>query len=297
MKNAPLVSVIIPAYNMGRFVTQAIQSVLDQTYSHVEIHVVDDGSTDDTANVMKALEGHPKVNYHYQENKGESGARNTGLRVSKGEFIAFCDADDLWMPRKLELQLPCFDGRPEIGVVYTNTLHVDIDNQPIETYQTTRYNGNISAKLLLKNFVTGATSMVRKKCFDQVGFYDETLKVCQDYDMWLRLSTVCEFFYLDEITYRYRQWPGQVSNGKNELKFFDNSIRVRERFLRNNPDLVDVQTINELWASTYAERAMALMRWEQTRIAAFADILRALRYNSGRLSTWKAAVKILINRV
>lgn len=297
MNNAPLVSVVIPAYNMARFLPQAVQSVLDQTYRNFEIHVIDDGSTDDTAKVMEAFANNPQVHYHYQTNRGESGARNTGLRVSKGEFVAFCDADDLWEPNKLEVQVPCFQGKPELGVVYTNTQHVDINNNPVETYRTTRHNGKITAKLLLQNFVTGATSMIRKKCFDAVGFYDESLKVSQDYDMWLRLSTVCEFFYLDEITYRYRQWPGQVSNAKNELRFFSDSIRVRERFIKDHPGVVDASVVDELWARVYADRALAIMRADKNRMAAFSDILRSLRYRFGRLNTWKAAIKVLINRV
>jgi len=297
MNNTPLVSVVIPAYNMARFLPEAVRSVLEQTYQNFEIHVIDDGSTDETEKVMKAFVSNPKVHYHYQTNRGESGARNAGLRVSNGEFIAFCDADDMWERNKLEVQTGCFREHPERGVVYTNTLHVDIDNNPVETYQTTRHSGKITSKLLLQNCVTGATSMIRTKYLDAVGFYDESLRVGQDYDMWLRLSTVCEFYYLDEITYRYRQWSGQISNPKNELLFFTASIQVRERFLKQHPGIVEQSVIDDLWAKVYAERALSLMRIDKSRIAALSDIIHSLNYRFVCLNTWKAAIKVLINRV
>src|SRR5690606_4224942 len=265
------------------------------TYPNLEVLVIDDGSTDDTRQVMEQFAGDARVNYHYQTNRGESGARNTGIRLARGEFIAYCDADDLWEPCKLEVQIPCFDGRPELGVVYTNIIHVDANNQPMETYQTVRHNGRISAKLLMENFVTGAASIIRKKYFDLVGGYDESLRTCQDYDMWLRLSAVCEFFYLDVVTYRYRQWPGQIS--RNELMQFENSTIAREKFIKANPELARSADLAELWAGIYAGRGLAKMRWDKSRVEAFRDIFRALTYRPLRLRTWKAAVKVLINRV
>jgi glycosyltransferase involved in cell wall biosynthesis len=295
MAEMPLVSVVIPSYNAARFVGDAVRSVLAQNYPNFEVLVIDDGSTDDTRQVMEQFAGDARVRYYYQTNRGESGARNTGIQIARGDFIAYCDADDLWEPRKLEQQMPCFNGRPELGVVYTNTVHVDVNNQPVETYQTTRYNGKIADKLLLQNFVTGATSIIRKKYFDVVGGYDESLRTCQDYDMWLRLSAVCEFFYLDVVTYRYRQWPGQVS--RNELMQFENSIRAREKFIKANPDLARSADLAELWAGTYAGRGLTKMRWDKSRIEAFKDIFRSLTYRPLRLRTWKAAVKVLINRV
>jgi len=295
MAETPLVSVVIPSYNAARFVADAVQSVLAQTYPNLEVLVIDDGSTDDTRQVMEQFASDARVNYHYQTNRGESGARNTGIRLARGEFIAYCDADDLWEPRKLEVQIPCFDGRPELGVVYTNVIHVDANNQPMETYQTMRHNGRISAKLLMENFVTGAASIIRKKYFDLVGGYDESLRTCQDYDMWLRLSAVCEFFYLDVVTYRYRQWPGQIS--RNELMQFENSTIAREKFIKANPELARAADLAELWAGTYAGRGLAKMRWDKSRVDAFRDIFRALTYRPLRLRTWKAAVKVLINRV
>jgi glycosyltransferase involved in cell wall biosynthesis len=292
----PLVSVIVPSYNTAQYVPEAIESILAQTYRNLEIHVVDDGSKDNTREVMRAYANNPRVIYHYQENRGESGARNTGIRAARGELIALCDADDLWMPRKLEVQVPCFKDRPEVGVVYTNTVHVDQNNQEIPTYRTTRHNGRITEKLFGENFVTGSTSMFRRECFDDE-LYDETFKTCADYDLSLRLSVKYQFYYLDEITYRYRFWPGQVSNARNHLRFHEDSVRMRNKFLARYPDLLPKALVRETWAGMFAERAMTVMRLDRKRSASVPDLLKALRIKPTRAATWKAAGKILLNRV
>lgn len=296
MSYQPLVSVIVPSYNTARYVPEAVNSILNQTYQNLEVHVIDDGSTDNTREVMQSFTSNPKVIYHYQENRGESGARNTGIRAARGELIALCDADDLWMPRKLELQVPCFKDKPEVGVVYTNTVHVDSNNQEIETYQTARHNGRIAERLFSENFVTGATSMFRRECFD-TEMYDETLKTCADYDLSLRLSVHYEFYYLDEVTYRYRMWPGQVSNARNLLRFHDDSVRMRNKFLSMHPGLLPQSIVDETWAGMFADRAVTLMRLDGKRRATLGDIATALKYKPLRPRTWKAAAKILLNRV
>lgn len=296
MSYSPLVSVIVPSYNTALYVPQAIESILAQTYQNLEIHVVDDGSTDNTREVMRQYADNPRVIYHHQQNRGESGARNTGIRAAKGELIALLDADDLWMPRKLEVHVPCFQDRPKVGVVYTNTMQVDANNNEIPTYRTARHNGRITEKLFGENFVTGSTSMFRRECFDDE-MYDETFKTCADYDLSLRLSVKYEFYYLDVITYRYRTWPGQVSNARNLLRFYDDMARMRSKFLARYPDLLPKAVVDETWANMFAERAMVMMRLDSRRSATFPDLVKALKIKPARAQTWKAAAKILFNRV
>ncbi len=292
---APLVSVIIPSYNMARFLPEAIRSVLSQTYSNLEVQVVDDGSADNTREVLEEFRADSRFVYHHQPNRGESGARNTGIRASRGELIALCDADDLWVPRKLELQVPCFEGREELGVVYTNTVFVDERGNEISTYRTERHSGWITQRLLLQNFVTGSASMIRRECFEDE-LYDERLRTCADYDLWLRLSVKYQFQYLNEVTYRYRRWEGQVSNPKNELRFFDDSETVRRKFLEIYPDLASAALVNEMWASLYAGKAVCSSRLGLGKAETFSCIAKALRHRPFRLATWKTGVKVLIGR-
>ena len=210
--------------------------------------------------------------------------------------VPLCDADDLWMPKKLELQVPCFADRPQVGVVYTNVVHVDSNNREIETYRTQRHNGRIAEKLFLENFVTGSSSLIRRECLNE-HLYDESLKTCADFDLWLRLSPKYEFYYLDAVTYRYRQWPNQASNPRNTLQFFDDSTQARKNFLQENPDLIPKNIVDEWAAGTAAGRAMAVMRLKRRRRDALPDLISSLRIKPTRVLTWKAAAKVLLNRV
>ena len=297
MSNNKLVSVIVPCHNMAAYLPFAIQSVLDQTYSHLEVHVIDDGSTDSTKMVVEGFISDKRVHYHYQEKRGASSARNMGLRAARGDIIALCDADDLWVANKLELQLPCLERSPNVGVVYTNYSLTDNRGQRLVTPQLKRYSGRVTDKLIVNNFVTGCTAMIRRECFDRVGLYDETLTTGEDYDLWLRISTEYDYLYLDEVTYLYRQWEGQVSNIRNEPRFHSDCIRIKRSFLEKHPGLVESDVVDEVWASSFVGRGLCTMRWERDRLGALRDIFRALQHKPTHLPAWKAVVKVLINRV
>jgi glycosyltransferase involved in cell wall biosynthesis len=180
------VSVIIPAYNRSSLLRLTVESVLAQTYPNVEIIVVDDGSTDDTAEVMKSYVEQGRIIYIRQANQGHSGARNTGIRSSSGEYLAFLDHDDLFMPRKLERQVQVLDTRPEIGLVHCGYYHVDEDGNLLEKVW------GLPEGMVLKEPVCGnplwsGAPLMRRQCLDQVGFFDPALW-CEDTDMWLRIA-------------------------------------------------------------------------------------------------------------
>src|SRR5215469_3696643 len=120
-----LVTVIVPTYNMAHYLPQSVQSALGQSYANLEVQIVDDGSTDETAAVVRRWERDPRVRVHRQVNSGLSAARNSGISLARGEFVALLDADDVWMPDKLARQMPLFRGQPEVGVVYSDYQMVD----------------------------------------------------------------------------------------------------------------------------------------------------------------------------
>lgn len=292
MDGKKFVSVVVASYNMGKYLPMAVQSVLAQTYPHLEVNVVDDGSTDNTREVIRQFDGDPRVRYHHQENGGQAKAKNKGIIEAKGNFIAFLDADDLWTPDKLEKQLPLFDASEKIGVVYTNFLCVDEKGSPLPTQKRSHYTGRISSRLLVDNFVTGMSSMVRKKCFDAVGLFDESIPMGIDYDLWLRISTKYEFEFLDEVTYLYRQWPGQMSHNHNIR--YECALKIMNRFLNENPGLLDPKTVNEAWAHTYVSRGNSLKAFNKNKIEALKYYLSALRYSPAYFPAWKEIVKLLI---
>ncbi len=182
------VSVIIPAYNYAHFLPEAIESVLQQNYRDFEIIVVDDGSTDNTREVLYKYWN--KITYIYQENKGLPAARNTGIRASQSDYIAFLDADDLWMPEKLELQVGLMDKRQDVSLVYSNVFILDeTGGKRKVTYSWSQdVSKNPLKELLLSCPIPVLTVLIRRQAIEKCGLFDETLTYSEDWDMWLRLA-------------------------------------------------------------------------------------------------------------
>ena len=199
----PKVSVIIPTYNYAHFLPEAIQSVLDQTCRDFALFVVDDGSMDNTREVVARFG--PRVNYIYQENKGYSAARNVGIMLSQGEVVAFLDADDLWLPEKLEVQVAYLDSHPEVSVVYSHFLNIDEDGNVLPQSQRTHYTGMIFERLLLGNFIQMPTVAVRWECLTDLGLFDESLRTTADWELWLRLTRKYRVGYIDQPLAKYRR--------------------------------------------------------------------------------------------
>lgn len=204
----PEISVVIPTFNMARFVGEAVRSVLDQTFADFEVLVVDDGSTDNTREVIAAIDD-PRVRYLHQENRGLAGARNAGIEAARGSFIAFLDADDLWLPDKLARQRQLFADRPWVGLVYTGAYVME--GGQVFACHRGRYRGHVVRELLtVDNIVVGSGSaaMVRRECFDRVGLFDESLSACEDWDMWLRIAARYPFDFVEQPLVKLRTHAG-----------------------------------------------------------------------------------------
>jgi glycosyltransferase involved in cell wall biosynthesis len=275
---------------MARFLPEALQSVLDQTYPHLEVHVIDDGSTDNPREAIAPQLSDRRVHFHSIKNSGQAVAKNVGIKAARGELVAFIDADDLWVLDKLERQVPLFT-RPEIGVVYSNYRWIDVKGAPLETNAVVPRTGRITNELLIENFVTGMASVVRRECFDAVGAFDESLPMGIDYELWLRISTKFEFTYLDYVTYLYRSWGGQMS--KNFEKRLDCAIVIMQRFLDSNPGLVPPQIENVAWAHTYTYGGDGFAQGGQ-RGRALSWYLKALRTRPHYTPAWKQLAKLAL---
>lgn len=200
----PKVSVVIATYNHAHFLAEAIQSVLDQTYQDFELLVVDDGSTDDTRQVMAGF-ADSRLHYFYQENRGYSAARNRAIRASSGVYIALLDADDLWLAHKLEVQAAYLDRHPEVGLVHGSYYRMDKEGCILSVCrQRPPLSESVFKHLLRRNFIGTPTVVVRKRCLDQLGLFDESLRTTADWDLWLRLSRRHQISYLDQILAKYR---------------------------------------------------------------------------------------------
>ncbi|MFA5038112.1 MAG: glycosyltransferase [Candidatus Omnitrophota bacterium] len=231
----PIVSVIIPTYNCEKFLPDALDSVLKQTFQDFEIIVVDDGSTDNTRGLIKSyMDKHPgKINYVYQENMGLACARNTAIRHSKGEYIAILDADDMFMPNRLEEEIAVFEKYPEVGLIHANVKNIDEKGNLLFIPERTRekMTGYIFKQIFLRETnVNIATIMFRRKCLEDAGMFDENLARlgCEDRDFVLRVAMKYKIFYLDRVVAAYRFREGSMS--KDLRKMLKARLYVIDKF-------------------------------------------------------------------
>ena len=215
---SPSISVVIPTYNRAHCLSRAIRSVLNQSYKDFEVIVVDDCSTDETESVVRNFKDDRIIYVRQGQRLGAACARNEGIRKARGEFIAFQDSDDEWLPEKLHRQMDIFRKRgAEVGVVYSAVWYVDGQKK---TYFPQRgkagLNGNISDSLLAGNFVTIQT-LVRRECFQKSGMFDENLPRFQDWDMWLRIAQSYQFAFIDEPLALIYKGKGAISEDPYKL--------------------------------------------------------------------------------
>ncbi|MEY2832410.1 MAG: hypothetical protein RLZZ574_1668, partial [Cyanobacteriota bacterium] len=235
INKSPKVSVIIPAYNVIRYIAATIETVFAQTYQDFEVIVVDDGSTDDTHNWLAQLsQQEPKVKIISQTNKGVQKARNRAIKEARGEYIALLDADDLWEPTKLQKQVDSLDTNSEAGLCYTWTALADNEGRTTGRVVASHAEGNVWTQLTELNFVCcGSTPMIRRSCFETIGFFAEDLHHSEDWDMWLRIALKYPFVVVKEPLIRYRQHQSNIS--KNCQSMLETSRILIERNFANAP--------------------------------------------------------------
>ena len=209
---APRVSAIVTTYNYAAYISAALDSVLGQTRPPDEVVVIDDGSTDDTSQIV-ARYAQAGVRYLRQENQGAGAARNRGICETQGDLLAFLDADDLWLPDKLERQLACLAARPELGLVSGQMIWWDQETEArwIERFGVPA-GRDVTRELVVRN-VVGNPSMVlaRRATIEAVGGFDPCLRWGQDWDLWIRLSTCSQIGFLPEPVMIYRWHSGSLS--------------------------------------------------------------------------------------
>jgi glycosyltransferase involved in cell wall biosynthesis len=209
----PLVTVVIPVYNGSRFLRKAIDSVLNQTYTPIQIVAVDDGSVDDSPDVIGSYGS--RVESIRQQNSGVAYARNRGVSAAQGAFIAFLDQDDWWLPDKVRRQVEIFVQNPDVGLVHTEAAHYDHPTGSfVERFNPNRSDllvGRCYERLLLGNAIFNSSVMIRKSVLDAVGVFDTQIEgnTIQDYDLWLRIARRSALAYIQEQLTVYRLHPDQ----------------------------------------------------------------------------------------
>ncbi len=231
----PTVSAIITTYNYAPFIAGAIESVLQQTHRPDEIIVVDDGSTDDTAAIVAAY-AEVGVRYIYQANQGAGAARNSGLRAGQGEFVAFLDADDRWLPDKLARQLDHFAQHPTVGLVTGGEWQVYASGQaPVRLDRAPVGAANIYPRILVENSIGNPSlTLIRRACFEQVGTFDEGLRLGQDWEMWIRLARAFPIGVVDAPLITFTQHNGSLTAGQVAARARSNQL-IHRRYIPQVP--------------------------------------------------------------
>lgn len=227
-----IISVIMPVYNGEQYIEAAIQSVLAQSYSGFEFIIIDDGSIDNTATLVKKYLSDKRIRYYYQSNAGISEARNKGLELSLCEYVAFIDCDDVWMPQKLELQLEALINAPDIALIYNNVTYIDEEDRIIG-HQKYSVQENFYKEMLLQNYVdNGSVPLIKKECFDKVGYFNPNISG-EDWDMWIRIAKEYKLLGINEYLVKYRIYPKSMS--KNYKKMIEGLIWILDREFKDAP--------------------------------------------------------------
>ena len=283
----PLVSVVIPCYEQARFLSEAIESVLAQTYPHFEVVVVDDGSADNASEVAAR---YPGVRCVRQENRGLAEARNTGIRRTNGSFMVFLDADDRLLPDALEAGLGCFEEHPECALVYGHYRPITADGSFLAEWAQQRVEHDHYLALLKGNYIVmHATVMYRREVFDSVGGFDTSLKACEDYDLYLRIARNFPICFHDKVVAEYHQHGANMSYGDPELmlKSAGSALRSQWKYVKGNKRYEEAYKAGmRSWCDSYS-KALASEVSDRVRASEWKLALRGalalLRYSPPEL--------------
>jgi len=234
----------MPCFNHGHFVAESANAILRQTDADLELIIVDDCSSDSSWEIIQSIAAtdHRVRAIRHKYNQGASRSRNDGLRAADGEFIAFCDADDIWESRKLKIQVKLLEDNPSFDVTYCDSIIINETGIPLgRNFSDTNcpppaHSGWLFQKLLTRNFVNMQTVLMRKQCLQNVSGFDENIRWVEDWWYWVRLSHKCRFLYSSELLARYRVHP-KSTNLVQRRSAAINRIKLFRRILTQYTDL------------------------------------------------------------
>lgn len=289
--STPLVSVVMAAKNYARFLPAAVESVLAQTFPDWELLVIDDGSTDATPAAVQPYLADPRIKYVRSDRLGQARAKNLGIGLARGRYVAFLDADDAWQPTKLEMQLARFTD--EVGVVFCRRSLMDetgaaLPQKPTPAPPT----GRVLTPIFVQNFVCFSSVVVRRDVFSAAGAFDPQWDLAIDYDLWLRVARDFGFDFVDEELVAYRTGHGNLSKKLADRVATALSIMHRAETRYRIGDTVPAKVIAAGYASTCRTLAYVIRAAEPR--ASLRWCLKALRRPEGRWASAKLAVAALV---
>jgi glycosyltransferase involved in cell wall biosynthesis len=230
----PLVSIITPVYNGSQYLSAAIESALAQTYKNFELLIVNDGSTDNSADIIRPFLKDSRVIYIEQKNAGVAAARNTALKQARGKYIGFLDQDDLWFKNKLELQIAALEKDGSLALVHSRQDFIDSHGNKIKYDWITGGEGYCFRENFIKNRIAVLTVLIRKNIIDEIGFFNEQLSGADDYEMWLRVTLKYPIKYIDQSLAFYRFHDSNVS--KDSFRMTISELKAINTTLSDHPE-------------------------------------------------------------
>ncbi|PUA27564.1 MAG: hypothetical protein B0W54_13445 [Cellvibrio sp. 79] len=291
----PLVSIVMAAYNAADFIAEAIESVLNQTYKNIELIIVNDGSKDNTAQIVEKYLPSNKVKYLSQENAGQTVAKNNGIKNASGKIIGFCDADDYWHTEKLEKQLSILFSDEKIGIVYSDIQAINQHGEKIKlTEKLNGKQGDLLNDLLFDNFIPFGSAIFRIECIHEHGGFNESYRMGIDWDLWLRFSTSWKFGFSNEKLYFYREWDGQMSRNYNGR--YTGALIILENFKNKYPSFIPQNIYREAVSDIYANYAYHISLYEGYNRRLLKYSIKALATGFTRVETTKRVARALLRR-
>jgi glycosyltransferase involved in cell wall biosynthesis len=291
--SAPRVAVIITTYNRRDFVGEAVASVLAQSVADFELLVVDDGSTDNTEEVVRPYLQDKRVRYVSKANGGQASALNFGLARTSAPLVCFLDSDCRWLPEKLEAQLAALRDHPAVGVVYGENEVIDASGQVTGRMTMSRFSGRVVTQLLYDNFVNFNCSMIRRELLERVGAFNEQLRRNPDYDLWLRMSMVTEFLHMNRVLAQYRVMQDQLSSDR-DARFASNRD-ILAAFLDGPGSALPAGEARRAWSGFHVRRGRYYASAGRRR-EAYTDIFRALKISPLDKRAWRALAAVALGR-
>ncbi len=268
-----LVSIIMPVYNGERFIGEALDSILMQSYKNFELIVINDGSTDNTLEILQQYKTRfdERLLIINQPNQGQVVAKNKGLNLARGDFISFLDSDDRWHPRKLESQIDLLLKNPSVGLCYTEAVLIDERGNQIG-YRTVNpsYIGKCFNKLIMGNCITASSVLLKRECIDKVGSFDTSLTACENWDLWLRISRISELKYIKKPLTYYRIHQEHMS------KDLDKMRNARLQVLSKYKNVLPKDVYKAALFKVYSHFAGSYL-WNLQLVKARQDAYRALK--------------------
>ncbi|MBI4845999.1 MAG: glycosyltransferase [Candidatus Omnitrophica bacterium] len=237
----PLISVIIPAFNCVKYIRQTLDSALSQDYENFEIICVDDGSTDNTLNILREYSRKfpDKVNVLTQKNSGPAAARNLGIKKSRGEFVAFLDSDDIWLAEKLSLQSEVLLRDKNIAFVHADFAYFNDEEEEKKSEfciaEKKKFSGDIFHALFKKNFILTSSVLARKEILEKTGLMDEGFRMSEDYELWLRIAQGSKAGYVDKALVKYRKHSQSMTTDNIE-RTYSWVEKATEKIIKSFPE-------------------------------------------------------------